>query len=719
MRKKRLIKAFIQLTAGLCVQLVLFQASVVACSMDSLCLAPILRIESSIIQQGFTEHSFSFETLPGLNSSVQDIAVSESGIAQEIQQTKALLADLEQEIINPGSVVLPTIEVMSDFHGEIDLFLKYIADVILQKTNKKVVLNAAKFPVESIQAQLAKQGVDLSQLKAKKIKFHFLGDFSDRGRYGIKCFQVAEELKAAGLADVVMGNHDDLQLMACMGYHLPIHKGYNLYGHKQSEDLVFKQHWDDPEIAKDRFGWWSVKLAKFVKQRKAMQQGTFKVNGTENIKDVREELKATYLRIKDQLEPDEQELWEDLVGFFFGTTNVATGFNDIGMMSAQWWQERADKVEICLEQARKKAHFRRSSSREFAHEIVIWEDLKNYVDQALNKVELELKIAKQQGKWWDQVFNDINHQAHTSPEWYAMDWIFHKGWGPSVIAELNELETDKTIVWDATNFMNNKNVQDFAAFSRKNFTLYLQDDYGFYYTHGWFPVNMTTGRIEFTYKGVLYSGKDIWKGLDVIQADVRNENNSFADLQEAFALIMSWYADKTVQIKPQHIKAYIAKFGIKAIQESLGAGVWFTCHNPLNTLIAKGIRFKEQQGDYVHISVDKGMSWKKFKDVGGYVEVALQIKMRGFSDGEFTQIIDHPQTLTLKQDKDSKWTTLHIQENYPLNQDDFLRIAIKQVKAKLNLLEKQQLSKQWEILLLPRIKAKNLNQKFALLLQAI
>lgn len=686
MFKKGSNKSIFQIIAWICLQVVLLQT---AGASDMSYLAPVLNLETSVIQQGFVLNHLNFELAAGKIQSAQNIAQQELSISQEILATKALLADLEQVMINPDSVVLPQVEIMSDFHGEIDLFLKYIADVIFKKTGNKVTLDHTEFPNQSISEQLAKQGFDWEMLKSKKVKFHLLGDFSDRGRYGMKCFRAAEELKAAGLAEVVTGNHDLLELMASMGYHLPIHKGYNLYGHKQSEDLVFKQHWDDPEIAKDRVGWWSIKLGEFVKQRKAMQQGVFKVNGIEDIKDVREELKATYLRIKDQLDSDEQELWEDLVGFFFGTTDVSTGFNDIGMMSVEWWQERADKVAECLEQARKQAYFRQSSSWESAHEIVVWEDLKNYVDQALTKVETELKTARQQGKWWHQVFNDINHQTYTSPEWYAMDWIFHKGWGTSVIAELNELESNQAIIWDAANFMNNNHVQDFAAFSRDNFTLYLRDEYGFYYTHGWFPVN-AKGDIEFNYKGVLYRNKDIWQGLDMIQADVRNPDNSFADLQEAFSLVMSWYADKTVKIKPQHIKEYIAKFGIKAIQEKIGARVWFTCHNPLNTLVAKGIMFKEQQGDYAHISVDKGMSWQKFKDVGGYVAVDGQgIKLRGFSDAKFTEIIDHPQTMTLKQDKDKQWTTIYIQENPPLARSDFLSIAKKQIKAKLQSLQSE------------------------------
>jgi hypothetical protein len=187
---------------------------------------------------------------------------------------------------------------------------------------------------------------------------------------------------------------------------------------------------------------------------------------------------------------------------------------------------------------------------ETRHQIAIWEELKEYTDEALRMVQEKSIAAKQQGKWWHQVFNDINHQAYMSPEWYAIQWLFYKGWGTSVIAELNELESDKQRAWDAANFMDNQYIKDFAAFSRKNFTLYCRDQYGNYYTHGWFPIDMDTGKMGFTYKGVRYEGKEIWTGLDVVQNDVRDEGNSLASLQEAFSLVMSWYADKTVKIKP-------------------------------------------------------------------------------------------------------------------------------------------------------------------------
>jgi len=648
-------------------------------------LAPAMRLAPAVIvrlcrdyaDKGLPESLFG-QGYPG--RAAQSLPADAAAV---LRQKQALLLEVQRELLAPNTGKLPRATGLSDFHGQIDLFLNYIADIISIETGKKITLDDSCFPQKPIRDQLSEQGVDIAELQRRDFRMYLLGDVSDKGRYGIKCSRAVEELKTLGLAEVVLGNHDLLELMDAMGFHLPIYKGYNLYGHEKSRQLV-ERHWDDPEIARDRVRWWSVKLAEFVKERKAMQSGTFNLHGAENIKDVREHFKQMYLQIQGQLDEDEKVLWEDLVGFFFGATDVTTGFNDVGMMSVEWWQERADTVGKYLQNTRQKIHRTGTGRMETRHQIAIWEELKEYTDEALRMVQEKSIAAKQQGKWWHQVFNDINHQAYMSPEWYAIQWLFYKGWGTSVIAELNELESDKQRVWDAANFMDNQYIKDFAAFSRKNFTLYCRDQYGNYYTHGWFPIDMDTGKMGFTYKGVRYEGKEIWTGLDVVQNDVRDEGNSLASLQEAFSLVMSWYADKTVKIKPQHIAEYIRKFGIRAIQEQIGAGIWFTCHNPLNTLLTKGIKAIEQEGDYVHVFVDKGMSWQKFKDLGGYVVAdARGVKLRGFSGVDFREIIDNPPVVILSQEKDSRgeeWIVSNRWDTGPLAAPDFLRIVEQQLE---------------------------------------
>ncbi len=690
--RKNLRKSILCLICCLLIQACLLPGNSLAIiEQDAYCLnseylSPSVRIEFPGLQDGFsrfTEKPSSFELyLLDENIDLKAAESLQSKRALSIRQKSALLEKLQEETRNPGTAVLPQIIIMSDFHGEIDLFLAYIADAISQHEKRPVYLDHAVFPEVSIEEQLKLQGIDIKTIS--NLKFHLLGDFSDRGRYGIKCVQAAQELKQLGTAEVVTGNHDFLEFLASIGYHLPIYKGYDFHGSVVSKELV-ERHWNDEEISKDRISWWSIKLAEYVQERQALQQEAFLIDGKVDVKEIRRQFKQIYLRIKDQLDEAELALWEDLVGFYFGATDVYTGFNAIGMMSVEWWQQRAQLVNVFLEKARRRSLLP-GANRESQHQITIWETLKEYTDAAYLLVKEQMDEAQKQGKWWHRVFNDINNQVYASPEWYAMDWIFHAGWGKSVIAELNELEKDSTKTWDSTNFMNNEYIRNFAAFSRENFTLYIKDEYGNYYTHSWLPVSSLDGTIGFKYKNIVYQGKNLWKGLDVLQSDIRNK--PLNELNEAFNLVMSWYADKTTRIKPEHIKSYIDIWGIDKIQENIGAYLWFTCHNPLNKLQPHGIGFKVQRGDYVHFSVDKGMSWKKFKDVGGYVHVgASGVKLRGFSGVDFKEIIDHPPTMNLVKDETRGWYEKEIWENEPLSRDDFLNIMIKQLQKELQALK--------------------------------
>ncbi len=652
------------------------------CSFDETCLSPNLSLELPSLREGFSGLADNFDFL-NLKTTVEFFKGSHSDAQKyEIGQKKALIKNILEERANPGTVSLPKTMIMSDFHGEINLFLTYVADSISRHINTIVTLDHNKFPQMSIAQQLRAQGVDITDIKGLNI--FLLGDYSDRGEYGIKCYRAAEELKNIGLAQTVTGNHDLWQMMASMGFHLPIYEGYNFYGHKQSELLVFK-HKDDQEIARDPFGWWSQKLAGYVFRARKVQQEYLTVEEVRyDIKDIREEVKQFYLEFEG-FTPHEDALLGELAGYFFGTTNVATGFNAVGMMSVQWWEKRLQAVNSIKAQAERNV-----SRGDVSHQLSMWNKIAKYVEAATELSRERLKKSiEEDGFWWDQVFNDIMNQTYESPEWWALDWVFHKGWGSSVIAELNELEQDPQMHWDETNFLHNQHVQDFAAFSRKNFTLFLKDEYGNYYTHGWLPVDLETGDIGFSYKGVRYENKEVWNGLAKIQEDVRNPSASISDLHEALSLVNSWYADVTTRIKPIHLKEYIEKFGIRAIQKKIGANVWVTCHNPLNALQKKaGIGFKMQEEDYVHISVDKGMSWKKFKDVGGYVLADKNgIRMRGFEDATFQKIINNPETMNLELNEKKGWIITRTWENEPLEKDEFLSIILGKLRKEINALQ--------------------------------
>ncbi|MDO8488583.1 MAG: GNAT family N-acetyltransferase, partial [Candidatus Omnitrophota bacterium] len=585
-------------------------------------------------------------------------------------QIKDLLDRIDKEKEALGAGQLPHIIVISDYHGEIKAFLDFIADAISQRIGSSVVLNADAFPLTSIAQQLEAQGINIQE---SGITFYLLGDFLDRGEYGIRCFQAAKELIELGVARYITGNHDLWAFLNLMGLHLPVYQGYNFYGHSLSEELV-ALHWNDEDILANRILWWTAKLAEYNKAQSDLQKGILIIEGNEvAIGDIRARLKELYKQISSQLSDENKRLWEDLVGLYFGT-DVATGFNGVGMMSTHWWQEHRERVRHKYDMA--------LSQGALSSEIDIWQNLYAYVVAANNIVDQRLKQALEAGKWWWQVFNDMNSQNYASVEWWGKDWSSHKGWGTSVIDELNALAGEK--VWSQGNYIASPILQDLALFYRQNFSLYLKDAYGNYYTHGWLPVDEKTGVVRFVYKGETYEGAYIWEGLDEIRADIRDLTKPLPELHEALDLVNSWYADKTTRIKPEYLKVYIGKVGLERVYTPLGIRVWFSCHNPLNKLHPLGIGFMSRQQDWLHFSVDKGMSWQKFEDLGGYVVVSAEgIKLRGYDDISFRRIVNNPPTIKLSTDESKNYSIKQRWENDSLSREDFLRIMMMQLLEEL------------------------------------
>ena len=590
---------------------------------------------------------------------------------KRIVQINDLLEQIEIEQMQPGTSILPEIVIISDFHGEIKGLLNYVADAIGKKMGREVTLYHSIFPDTSIEQQLLDQDI---QIKNVGLIFYLLGDFLDRGAHGIKCFLASKELLDLGVAQYVTGNHDLWAFLNIMGFHLPTYKGFNFYGQEEGKKLV-EQHWNDPEIVADRIGWWTKKLANYIEAQKQTQKATLHGKSGQ----VRSKYKNIFLGIQHKLKPEHKSVWEDLIGFYFGEADVYTGFRAVGMMSVAWWEDKVEKLEEMEAYLTNFAYPACPEQRRRIHE------LREYAVEALQTVKGNLERAVEEGKWWWVVFNDINHENYRSVEWWGKDWSSHKGWGTSVINEINELENTKK--WNQSNYIHNDYLQQLALFYRKNFTLYVKDPYGNLYTHGWLPVNEETGNISFTYKGKRYSGIHIFEGMDIIQSDICDLEKPLSQLHEALSLVNSWYADKTTKIKPIHMSNYIHNIGLEKIYKHLGINCWLTCHNPLNKLIPKGIGFKVHQGNCLHFSVDKGMSWKKFKDVGGYVTVnANGIKLWGYGNHKFEGIIENPPTIkleTLDEGDHMVWGVLKRWENESLSRENSLKVMKLQLTQEL------------------------------------
>ncbi len=66
------------------------------------------------------------------------------------------------------------------------------------------------------------------------------------------------------------------------------------------------------------------------------------------------------------------------------------------------------------------------------------------------------------------------------------------------------------------------------------------------------------------------------------------------------------------------------------------------------------------------------------------------VKLRGFSGGDFKEIIDHPPTMNLVKGEERGWYVKGIWQNEPLSRDDFLDIMIKQLQNDLRILKGEQ-----------------------------
>ncbi len=606
--------------------------------------------------------------------------VDREAVQRRIAEIDDLSSRIGQERRQKGSGHLPRLLVMSDLHGEIKGLLMYVADALSREFKRPFYLDDTIFPSQSITEQMEAQGVSRENLKALRTKFMFLGDLLDRGHSGVKVFRACQELIDLGVAEYVTGNHDLWAFLNTMGFHLPIYKGYKFYGDPEvvrELKWLVESHWNDPDIARDRFAWWTAKLAEYNARQKSLQGLLF----NRMAKERRQKMLDIYQKNKDAFTREERLLVEDIVGVF-NNVNVYTGLNAVGMMSLQWWGSRLAQLRAIVEKAR---------GTESPLTISVWEDFEENTLVAALIVEERYHEALERGEWWWQVFNAINDQNYASVEWWGKDWSSHEGWGTAVIKELNRI--DGSDRWNQSNYIANPHLIELAGFYRKHFTLFLKDAYGNYYTHGWLPVDEATGEVSFTYKGVIYKGEGVWAGLEIIQNEVRDLNTPLYALHEALTLVNSLYADRTTKIKPADIQRYVHQVGLEKIFTGLGVRTWFMGHNPLNKLMDRGIDFMIRQtgkngGDFVAVNTDKGIHTAKYFDGGGYSLVDEKgIRLVGFSGPDLKKIIDNPDTFLFRMAEDKSYVVVKSSLNLPLERDAFLDLMALQLKEEKQRLE--------------------------------
>lgn len=610
----------------------------------------------------------------------------------ELKTLEAFAPELLKEKEEPGSGNTEEIIFISDEHGTIDKFDALILHALRStKVGKKIPAGFRFKPDEKYEVQLQSIGLSLANFK-RQIFFHNLGDFMDRGPYGIRIFEHSVELIEAELSDFVIGNHDHWMFMNLLGFHLPWYDRFNFYGYKDRydashgniEDLLTLYRNQNSKLLSPN--WWAEKLAEYTLHQKKLQDSDWakainaKINGDldENGKHIPGT--GLFAEVSATLEPGsaERKMWDQLRGW--DLVDVYTGTRGIGMVSLVWWENLLAQM--------KEAH---KNAEETPADAAWAEAIRMIEHDIIPKLQSDIEARLEAGDWWWRVFEAINSQNYTSPEWWAKDWIFHPGWGPAILAELNNMlrpgEEEVTI----HNYLTHPVLERIAFFYKSNFNLYVKDQYQNVGMHAFLPVDMKTGEFHFTYKGIEYRGKGVWAGLDIVSKDIREEPLLF-EISEAMALVNSWYADNTTQAKPPHVAQTINKFGPEKLARVNGFNRLFTGHVPFYEFskistdklgIISGFNVRDQI-----FFTDHGKG-KKFGGRGGYVRTTPDgIQLVGFEHANSSLIVENPRTVTTSPGiNEGVEEVLFFNPTYP--RERFLPRLIDDVNARIKALREK------------------------------
>ncbi len=589
-----------------------------------------------------------------------------------------LLIDVRERLKNEserlGSGGLPEIVYISDEHGAIDKFDALIIDAIRRTLPFSNLPSTFEFQVNHNRRlfdQLKAFGITPDDLKGK-LYFQELGDPMDRGPDGVAVWERAKELVEVGLSGEITGNHNLMVFLNLAGIHLPFYEGYNFYDYSDAYDstdgkiqeLVRQFHSQNSKDAKNKT-WWAERLAQFMeyhqdRQKKIWSRLEDEINGPKNQEGKRDVSRALYMPVLADLPADsaEKELWDQLRGWYL--VDVYTGVRGVGGMSLVWWENLLKDFEIAHAELLDREELNPGSPSDKAWRRAIAMMKEEIIPEYKRDLENQLR----EGKWWWRAFEALNSQNYTSVEWYAKDWIFHKGWGTSVLEELNRNRGDLPEITPA-NYLDNPILKEIAERSKAKFNLFLKDIYQQTSLHAFLPVN-NLGEFYFTYKGIEYRGKgkagddgypSIWEGLKLIQDDVRNPGHTFLDMYEALSLVMSWYADNTTKAKPGELIRVLNRFGPEHLAEMNGYNVLFTGHIPFQQFTKipaekRGVVTSYNVGGR-NIFTDHDMSPAyKYRGMGIWTGPASGILPRGF-EHEGNRLIDiknEPRMIDLDSD---------------------------------------------------------------------
>ena len=613
------------------------------------------------------------------------------GTSPQLGMTPQELAvEIEKEIKNPGSGRIPLIVTISDQHGTIDKFDKLLVDAFRSvDAGKNVPADFILDPDQPIAKQFKKLGIKLADFKGQLL-FENLGDFMDRGPFGVKVFYRSKQLINAGLSDFVIGNHDQWMFMNLIGLHLPYYDNFEFYGYKDSYDtqkgggdvrfLLRQKHLENPETRKA--GWWAKKLAEHRQYYEYLQNTLWKnldaeVNGE----------KGLYVQVTNGMDEEEKkkwsrthagDVWNKLRGVNPDVGDVFTGVKAVGLVSIVWWEDllkEFKKIDENLYPAGQKNEKDLAVQEAWTSAIVLIEDriipkLKEILEENINPAD------GADPKWWYRIFEAINSQNYTSPEWWAQDWAYHKGWGPTVFKEINNtyyhgepLVTVANYLDEQTDLIGVTELKEIARFFKQHYNLHVRNIMQTDLMHAFLPIDPKTGEFYFNYKSIHYQGMGgkgslpYWEGLAAITRDIReapNDESLIRTIYEAKTIINSWYADNTTEAKAIHVATAFQNIGVRKVAQANGIHRLITGHIPMHDYqklpedsrrIITGHLISTEDGTRTFAFSDGGMG-ERFGGGGKYiVESKDGFFLRGFPGKKSTEIVDNPATIIYKVDK--------------------------------------------------------------------
>jgi len=359
--------------------------------------------------------------------------------------------------------------VFSDIHGGYTRFLELMYQMVSSSRDSKILnyfellhngkdLNGYEIPdaeIRRMQDEIETEILNKWNVKGNKSTIYILGDILDRGPKQIETFMFIKRLSETGRVKYVLGNHDLFASMNLFGMHLPISEkfkgipqdydipeGYlgknkvNIYG--QWHERVANVR--DLSRSKDIAYWLEVfsERSDYSKQRqktvwnKELERmnyefrEAFGFNQDLSIKHILSNAQTNMFGLKENSQL--LEFHKAFFGIKFDT-EISTGLRDVEQMAVNWW---IDKYSEAV-----------SLKEKYPEYDAYWNKVIESIGKIIAEQKIKYKSEVEKGNWGWAVVDAMMYRAYESMEWYAYDYIKHKGWGEALLSQINSHMTFK------------------------------------------------------------------------------------------------------------------------------------------------------------------------------------------------------------------------------------------------------------------------------------